>query len=194
MKQKMRLLSVLLAAFLITGVASAQHSASASGHAVLGVKGGINFYNVQNDNSTTYDQRTGYHFGILAHIHRNSVWAFQPELVYSTQGAKNLDLGYLNVPLLIQYMFNNGFRLQAGPQLGLLVSSDNNDDWNPIDIALSVGASYVVPSTGFGIDLRYNHGLNDISKSSDVKTTNRGVQFGLFYLFGHDAERAIRNL
>jgi hypothetical protein len=52
----------------------------------------------------------------------------------------------------------------------------------------------VVPSTGFGIDLRYNHGINDINKSNDVKSTNRGIQLGLFYLFGHDAERAIRNL
>lgn len=91
-------------------------------------------------------------------------------------------------------MFDNGFRLQAGPQLGFLVSSDNNDHWNPIDFALSVGASYVVPTTGFGIDLRYNHGISDINKSSDVKSTNRGIQIGLFYLLGRDAERAIRNL
>jgi len=194
MKQKMRFLPVLLAAFLFSGVTSAQHSASPPGHVVLGVKGGINFYNIQNDNSTSYEQRTGYHFGILGHIHRNSVWAFQPELVYSAQGAKDLYLGYLNVPVLIQYMFDNGFRLQAGPQLGLLVSSDSNDDFGPIDLALSVGVSYVVPATGFGIDLRYNHGINDINKSSDVKSTNRGIQFGLFYLIGHDAERAIRNL
>jgi hypothetical protein len=194
MKQKMRLLPVLIAAFLITGVASAQHSSSPAGHVVLGVKGGLNFFNIQNDNSTTYDQRTGYHFGILGHIHQNSQWAFQPELVYSAQGAKNVNLGYLNVPLLIQYMFDNGFRLQAGPQIGVLVSSDSNDDLSPIDLALSVGVSYVMPSTGFGIDLRYNHGLNDINKSSTVKSTNRGVQLGLFYLIGHNAERAIRNL
>lgn len=194
MKQKMRFLPVLIAAFLFTGVASAQHSSSPAGHVVFGVKGGLNFYNVQNDNSTTYDQRTGYNFGILGHIHSNSQWAVQPELTYSAQGAKNLDLGYLNIPVLIQYMFDNGFRLQAGPQIGFLVSSDNNDNWNPLDLALSIGASYVVPSTGFGIDLRYNHGINDINKSNDVKSTNRGIQLGLFYLFGHDAERAIRNL
>ncbi len=118
MKQKMRFLPVLLAAFLFSSIASAQHSASPAGHVVLGVKGGINFYNVHNDNSTSYDQRTGYHFGILGHIHRNSVWAIQPELVYSAQGAKNLDLGYLNVPVLIQYMFDNGFRIAGWPAVG----------------------------------------------------------------------------
>ncbi|MFZ2286099.1 MAG: porin family protein [Bacteroidales bacterium] len=185
---------VLIAAFLFSGVASAQHSSSPSGHVTLGVKGGLNFYNIQNDNGISYDQRTGYHFGILGHIHRSSQWAFQPELTYSAQGAKNLNLGYLNVPLLIQYMFDNGFRLQAGPQLALLVSSDSNDDFSLVDIALSVGASYVVPATGFGIDLRYNHGLNDINKSSTVKSFNRGVQLGLFYLFGHNSGRVLGNL
>lgn len=194
MKQKMKFLPLLLAAFLFSVVASAQHSSSPTGHVVFGVKGGLNYYNIQNNNSTSYDSRTGYHFGILGHIHRDSQWAIQPELTYSAQGAKNLRLDYLNIPVLIQYMFDNGFRLQAGPQVGFLVSSDNNEDFSPVDLALSVGASYVVPATGFGIDLRYNLGLNDINKSSTVKSTNRGVQLGLFYLFGHDAERAIRNL
>lgn len=194
MKLKMRFLPVLVAAFLFGGVASAQHSSSPSGHVTFGIKGGVNFYNIQNDNSTTYSQRTGYHFGMLGHIHRNSQWAVQPELVYSAQGSKNLNLGYLNIPVLIQYMFDNGFRLQAGPLIGFLVSSENSDNWNPIDLALSVGASYVFPATGFGVDLRYNHGLNDINKNNDVVSTNRGIQLGLFYLFGHDAERAVRNL
>lgn len=194
MKLKMRFLPVLVAAFLFGGVASAQHSSSPSGHVTFGIKGGVDFYNIQNDNSTTYSQRTGYHFGMLGHIHRNSQWAVQPELVYSAQGSKNLNLGYLNIPVLIQYMFDNGFRLQAGPQIGFLVSSENSDNWNPIDLALSVGASYVFPATGFGVDLRYNHGLNDINKNNDVVSTNRGIQLGLFYLFGHDAERAVRNL
>ncbi len=186
MKKAMKFLIGLITAIMITGVVSAQHGNAPAGHVTLGIKGGLNFYNIHNDNNTSYDQRTGYNFGLLGHIHRNSQWAIQPELVYSAQGAKNYNLGYINIPVLIQYMFDNGFRIQAGPQVGFLVSSDNENDYNPIDFALSVGVSYVVPSTGFGLDLRYNHGLNDINKSSEVKSTNRGIQFGLFYLFGHN--------
>lgn len=85
-------------------------------------------------------------------------------------------------------MFDNGFRLQAGPQAGFLVSSDNDNDYNPIDLALNGGVSYVLPSTGLGFDLRYNHGLNDINKSNDVKSYNRGIQVGLFYLLGHNSK------
>ena len=182
----------LLTAVLIAGIASAQHGNAPAGHITLGVKGGLNMYNIHNDNNTSYDQKTGYYFGLLGHIHRNSQWAFQPELVYSEQGAKNHNLGYINVPVLLQYMFDNGFRIQAGPQVGFLVSSDNDIDYNPIDLALSIGVSYVVPSTGFGIDLRYNHGVSDINKSSDVKSTNRGIQLGLFYLFGHNSKIVIK--
>jgi len=186
MKKAMKFLIGLIAAIMITGVVSAQHGNAPAGHVTLGVKGGLNFNNIHNDNNTSFDQRTGFNIGLLGHIHRNSQWAVQPELVYSAQGAKNHNLGYLNLPVLLQYMFDNGFRIQAGPQLGLMVSSDNDNAYKPIDIALSVGVSYVVPSTGFGLDLRYNHGLTDISESSDVKSTNRGIQFGLFYLFGHN--------
>ena len=188
----MKFLTGLIAAILITGVASAQHGNAPAGHVTLGIKGGLNMYNINNDNNTSYDQRTGYNFGLLGHIHRNSEWAFQPELVYSAQGAENHKLGYINIPVLIQYMFDNGFRIQAGPQAGFLVSSDNDIDYNPIDLALSAGVSYVLPSTGFGFDLRYNHGFSDINKSNDVKSYNRGIQLGLFYLFGHNSKIVIK--
>lgn len=186
MKKAMKFLIGLIAAIMITGGVSAQHANAPAGHITLGVKGGLNLYNIHNDNNTSFDQRTGFNFGLLGHIHHDSQWAIQPELLYSAQGAKNDNLDYLNIPVLIQYMFDNGFRIQAGPQVGFMVSSDNNNTYKPIDLALSAGVSYVVPSTGFGLDLRYNHGLTDISESSDVKSTNRGIQFGLFYLFGHN--------
>jgi hypothetical protein len=83
-------------------------------------------------------------------------------------------------------MFDNGFRLQAGPQWGFLVSADNKDDINPIDFGVGFGVSYIIPSTGFGIDARYNLGLSNINKDDVVKSTNRGLQLGLFYIFGHN--------
>lgn len=188
MKKTLKFLTGLIAAILISGVASAQHGNAPAGHVTIGVKGGLSMYNINNDNNTSYNQRSGYYLGLLGHIHRNSQWAFQPELVFSAQGAENNKLGYINIPVLVQYMFDNGFRIQAGPQAGFLVSSDDGIDYSPVDLALSLGVSYVVPSTGLGIDLRYNHGISDINKSSDVKSYNRGIQLGLFYLFGHNSK------
>jgi len=197
----MKYLIGLMTAILITGVAGAQHGNAPAGHVSLGIKGGVNVYNVHNDNDTEYDSKAGFHFGLLGHIHFDSQFAIQPEILYSAQGYKNGDtkynLNYVNVPVLFQYMFDNGFRIQAGPQLGFLISAkskDNNttvdikDNYKPIDLGASIGASYVVPSTGFGIDARYNIGLSNINKTGTVNSTNRGVQFGVFYIFGHNSK------
>ena len=186
----MNFLIGLLTAILITSAAIAQHTSSPKGHVNLGFKGGINLYKINNDNSTKFDKVTGYHFGLLGHIHLNSQWAIQPELVYSNQGAMYSDtkynLDYINVPLILQFMFDNGFRLQAGPQLGFLVRAENKDDLNPIDLSVGVGMSYVVPATGFGFDVRYNHGISNISKDDAIKSTNNGFQLGVFYILGHN--------
>ena len=189
MKKSMKFLTGLITALLITGVATAQHGNSPSGHINLGVKGGVNSYNIHNDNGVRYDSKLGYNLGMIAHIHFNSRFAFQPEITYSAQGAKEgnatYNLDYINIPVMFQYMYDNGFRLQAGPQISFLVNT-NLDDISPIDLGVGLGASYVVPSTGFGVDARYNLGLINIHKSGTVNSTNRGFQFGLFYIFGHN--------
>lgn len=199
----MKLLFTLFTVLLITSAAVAQHGNTPKGHVSIGIKGGVNLYNIHNDNDTKYDSKVGYNFGLLGHIHLNKSFAIQPELVYSVQGAKymvnnattNYNLNYINVPVLIQYMFDNGLRLQAGPQLGLLISAksktssttiDNKENVKPIDLALSIGAGYIFPPTGLGIDLRYNHGLSNINDIGAVTSTNRGLQLGLFYIFSHN--------
>jgi hypothetical protein len=186
----MKFLFGMIAAFMITSVVSAQHSSSPRGNINLGIKAGINMYKINSsDDNVVYEQITGFHLGLLGHIHLNSIWAVQPELVYSSQGAKSGSiehkLDYINVPVLLQYMFDNGFRLQAGPQLGILVRADNKDDLNTIDLGVGMGISYVVPSTGFGVDARYNHGLSNINKDDAIESFNRGFQLGVFYIIGH---------
>jgi hypothetical protein len=65
-------------------------------------------------------------------------------------------------------------------------TTDLKDDLQPIDFALSLGASYIFPPTGFGVDARYNLGLNNINKDGTVNSTNRGVQLGVFYIFNYN--------
>jgi hypothetical protein len=165
----------------------------------IGIKGGLNAYNLSNSNGAEFDTKLGAYAGLLGHIHMATQFGLQPEIVFSMQGAKStvgdakLNLNYVNVPVLLQYMFNNGFRLQAGPQVGFLMSAkaengnsvDVKDNFNNLDLGLSFGVSYVQPSTGFGFDARYNHGISDIAESSLIETYNRGFQIGVFYLFKH---------
>jgi hypothetical protein len=185
----------IMSAMLITGAGMAQN-------VNFGIKGGLNLYNISHDTNDAYEQKTGFHFGILAHIHLAKQFAMQPEIVYSVQGAKytvgntetDINLDYVNVPVLFQYMFDNGFRLQAGPQVGFLnkaksrtndVNTVIKDNFEPIEFALALGVGYVHPPSGFGIDARYNAGLSTISKNG-ADSYNRGIQLGVFYLFRHD--------
>ena len=203
----MKFLFVLMTAFLIAGAASAQHGNAPKGHISIGIKGGVNLYNIHNDNSTTYDPKVGFNLGLLGHIHVAKHFALQPEIQYSVQGAKytannsntKVNLNYINVPVLLQYMWDNGFRLQAGPQAGFLVSAkskiddnsvDIKDNYKPLDLGVSFGAGYIHPSTGIGIDARYNLGLNNINKTGDVASANRGFQLSLFYIFGHNTKKS----
>ncbi len=161
----------------------------------IGIKGGLNLYTLNGTNDGSYETKPSFHIGLLGHIHLAESFALQPELVFSSQGTKygndlKLDLNYVNVPLLFQYMFDNGFRLQAGPQLGFLVGAKANgtdvkDDFKGVDIGVGIGASYVHPPSGFGVDFRYNHGLSSISENDAFETYNRGFQLGVFYLFHH---------
>jgi len=188
---KFYLITIITILFMAAGTVSAQNIN-------IGTKIGLNSYTINTDNSSNFDSKLGMHAGLLGHIHLNSQFALQPEIVYSMQGAKSgntdLKLDYINIPVILQYMFDNGFRLQAGPQLGLLVNAkadnsssvDIKDDFKTFDAGLSFGASYVHPPTDFGIDLRYNLGLTDISENSNVTSTNRGFQIGIFYLFNHN--------
>ncbi|MDN3688983.1 porin family protein [Cyclobacterium jeungdonense] len=189
------IISTLFAILLISGTSFAQH-------VNFGIKGGVNSYTIKGDNTAGFDSKTSFHIGLIGHIHMANQFALQPELVYSVQGAQNgvagqdveLDLNYVNVPLLFQYMFDNGFRLQAGPQLGFLASAksgvndnktDVTDNFESMDLGLGVGASYVNPATNFGVDVRYNMGLSNINKTGNANYYNRGFQAGVFYLFKH---------
>ncbi len=188
-------LNVALAAILMTATAKAQN-------VNIGIKGGLNVYNINNNNGGKFDNLLGFNLGLIGHIHLAKQLALQPELVYSAQGAKftndgvetKIKLGYINVPILFQYMFDNGFRLEAGPQIGFLVNAkaktpnstvDIKNNFKKVDFGLGAGIGYVNPTSNFGIDARYNLGLSNINENTSSKSTNRGFQVGVFYLFHH---------
>lgn len=185
MKKAIFLLLALLA--LITAKAQQVH---------LGIKGGVNISNLHFNNNTSTDSKVGVHFGLLAHIHASKTWALQPELLYSLEGAKakgnndvTFNLNYLNVPVLLQYMFNNGFRLEGGPQLGFLLNAKtktndvtvDNNSFESISISIPLGVGYL-SSSGWGLDARYVFGLSNINENKNGPTIQSNVfQLGIFY-------------
>ena len=164
----------------------------------FGLKAGVNFASVNNSPGADYKSKAGLHIGGLAHIHLNKNFALQPELIFSMQGGKadndfKLKLNYINIPMLVQYMTENGFRLQTGPQLGLLTSakSENGnvevnikDNFTSADFSWVFGAGYLFPG-GFGVDARYNLGISDVWDADNAKLKNSVFQLGVFYQFMH---------
>lgn len=192
----------VLAVMLISGVAAAQHRDTPAPLINIGLRAGINCYTINNKSDIEKDPIFGFHFGWINHIHLNKSFAVQPGIVYSTQGTTymannekiNYHLNYFNVPVLFQYMFDNGIRLQAGPQGGFLFdakakTSDSEQnrrgDIKHFELALSMGAGYAFPRSGLGIDIRYNHGLTYINRYGKMDSTNRGFQLGLFYIYNN---------
>lgn len=189
-------ITTVIAIFVFVGVATAQN-------ANVGIKGGLNVYTLENSDNSNADPKLSFHLGLLGHIHIASQFALQPELNYSLQGSKytiagkevKVSLHYINVPVLLQFMFDNGFRLQAGPQLGFLASANSElqktdtnvkDNYETLEYGLGFGVSYVNPKSNIGLDFRYNHGLSNINKNGNAKIYNRGLQAGVFFLINHN--------
>lgn len=161
----------------------------------FGLKAGLNLSTVTNTDS---DLKPGFHGGGLVHIHVTPAFSLQPEVVYSNQGTKyssdnKLVLNYVNIPVLLQYNFDNGFRLQGGPQLGILTEAKNkvgsvevdvSDAFKSIDFSIPLGVSYLSYS-GFGVDARYNLGITNVSENSSTNYRNSVIQLGVFYLLDH---------
>ncbi len=106
----------------------------------FGAKAGVNFASLGGDDTDDLDMKTGFHLGLVAEIPFGESFAFQPEVLYSSQGAKTegsetfegmtasyegkLNMDYINIPLLAKYYVSPNFNIHAGPQLGFLVKSE----------------------------------------------------------------------
>lgn len=156
--------------------------------------------------SINWDSKYRWHAGLLAHVHLTRHLAIQPEIIYSVQGAEHItpntdtqiELNYLNLPLVFQYMVGSGLRFQAGPQIGILlkakrdINGTEGDIKNSIrkaDLSILGGISYVT-KLGLGFDARYVYGLTDIAKEDNPAglgsdLNNLVIQVGLFYQFKH---------
>jgi hypothetical protein len=167
----------------------------------FGIKAGMNASSLNSDPSNSDAQtKIGFNAGLLAHIHTsNAKWAIQPEIYYSSEGAKSkansnvkTNLDFLNVPVLVQYMFDNGFRIEAGPQVGFLLnaksktgstSTDIKSSLKKVNFSIPVGVGYLT-SSGLGFDARYNFGISNLNNTNSGSKLHSNVfQFGLFYQF-----------
>ncbi|POY35432.1 hypothetical protein C3K47_15335 [Solitalea longa] len=184
---------LLIAAVMMAGASMAQSPVK------FGIKAGGNLANNTisgNGVSASFSNLTSYYVGGLVTASFGSKFAFQPEVLLSSQGTKvdggSLNTLYVNVPLMFKYNAVAGLNLQAGPQIGFLVSAkekfdgesiDNKSDYNNLDLGANIGAEYNFPM-GLFADLRYTFGLANIAKDSgDATMRNTVFSLGLGFRF-----------
>lgn len=164
----------------------------------FGFKGGYNLAGIQGDNANGIKMRHGFHLGVMSEVELTSKFSIQPELIYSQQGAKDnaafiysdiifadskleARYNYLNVPIMAKYYVVKGLSIELGPQVGFLLSAEQKDEGQiievkdrlkSIDFGVNFGIGYKF-SNGLNFGLRYNAGLSNINDVSGFPDKNR---------------------
>ena len=149
--------------------------------------------------------RVGFHAGVFGQFKFSEKWALRPELFYSQQGMTIRDEpgsytkfmnynNYINLPVQLEYFFNDRFSLQFGPGLGFLLKAkeiikypgnDNTEDvtdtYNRVDVGFYLGFEYSFKKH-FGLGLRFYSSFMYVEIGADRKR-NLFFQLPLTYKF-----------
>lgn len=184
----MKNIILLLVAVFTVGFVRAQDKENMS----FGVKGGLNLATVTNaDGSGTL---ASFHIGFFGEFMLDDKFALQPEILYSGQGASfdggDLNLDYINVPVMVKYYATDAFSLELGPQIGFLVNAESGsidikDEVKSTDFSVNFGLGYNI-SPNFMIGARYNLGINRWQENlfpGESESKNSVFQISLGYKF-----------
>lgn len=187
-----KVLMAALVLLLVSATAMAQNFQ-------LGLKAGANISNFTGGEFDNLDKKAlvGFHAGAFINFLFGDHLSLQPEVLFSSQGAKlksageeeNFRVSYVNVPVMVKYRFTGGFYLEAGPQIGFKVSEDVPDQTikdfaKSTDLSVAAGLGYH-SNMGLGIGARYIAGLSKVgdfdASNIDPDFKNSTIQVSLFY-------------
>ncbi|MEM5540005.1 porin family protein [Olleya sp. AS48] len=146
----------------------------------FGAKAGVNFATITGDETDGIESQTGFHVGVVAEIMISEKFSFQPELLYSAQGASDtfedefdkeeytIKYDYINLPLMAKYYVAEGFSIEAGPQIGFLINSE---------------AEYEYTNKEFP---EFNE-----SETNDIKDFTNSIDFGVNFGLGYKLESGL---
>jgi hypothetical protein len=196
--QRLKLMKAFLFLTLLFGsyeLSQAQEQKTQSENSItpkFGVKVGANLANLYVDNVEDENMKVGLNVGLLAKIPLVRGLSIQPELLYTSKGAKlnynnilfgkgeyRYNLNYVELPVLAVINLAKNLNLNAGGYAAYLVSANvkdlnedgtvtgikefNADNFNRVDYGLVGGFGLDVQN--FTIGARYNYGLREVGES-----------------------------
>lgn len=177
----------LFVLFALAGTAQGFH---------LGAKLGANMDKIAGK-SFSDEFKLGYHLGGFVEIDFSKTLGIQPELLFSQTNTKvtddlddllqpgdEINLNYLNIPILLRINASKLLTLHVGPQFSILMNKDDNllengeAAFKGGDFAMVAGAQFNLGS--LRVYGRYNIGLSDISDIDNQDSwKSQQIQFGL---------------
>ncbi len=166
---------------MITGMALC-FCLTATAQLTGGLRGGLNinhFYHSTPGDNSAFRRFTGshtdFHAGVYAQIPLFRRASLAPELLFSQRGmsrrnlnargeisTSTLTLNYIEIPILISYKIFKGLHAEAGPDVGLLLSSKEKPltafTYSSLDVGMNAGLRYYVLPRLF-LSARYRAGF-----------------------------------
>jgi hypothetical protein len=158
-----------------------------------GFRAGFNFSDLTESNGSF---NTDFYAGGLLAINLAKRYTLQPEIIYSRQGADNVDtylydpnsdtyrrgetdvnLDYLSICMMNKFNIANGFHITVGPTLDVLVDTNMRYSQSDIDLAVVTGFGYKFPS-GLALEFRFKKGIADVIGGDDFYQEDDDYLFG----------------
>lgn len=166
-------------------------------HFELGAKAGANISNFTGHSdwqSAKTKSLVGYHLGGFVSFFAGSNLAIQPEVLFSSQGAKfesagqttDLKVNYVNIPVMVKYRSNGGFYVEAGPQIGFKTSeSSSNGSIDSLakssDLSIAGGLGFH-SKVGLGFGFRYTAGISKVGDFDPQNGITPDFKNGVFQI------------
>jgi len=199
MKKRTLILSVLVSSLFCFNTAS-------NAQLTHGPVAGFNFANVSGDDAKDNSMRISFHIGYGVNIHATDNISIQPQLLFSSKGAKfdtgndkiSYNLNYIEVPIWGRYNLESGLHFDFGPYIGFLmgatVDGDSEfdfggttykvkDNYKSTDFGVGFGLGYELEN-GLGIAANYNLGLSNIADYENGDLKNNVIKLSLSYTLG----------
>ena len=111
-----------------------------------GITAGINISQVEGDGFAGYN-KAGPLFGLFVNTFFREYFAWQMEILYASKGSRlrttledpryyRIDLGYIEIPLMLRYFINSGLSAEAGLSGGNLFRSREEDELGELPVSL----------------------------------------------------------